>query len=56
MMIEDYKIIAGFPEYVESKVKSLLSDDWQPHGVMYKMKAPDGNNDIVTQCMVLHKQ
>jgi len=52
----DYKIVRGFPAAVEKEVKILLAQDWQPHGEMYKMKAPGENNDIVVQCMILYKE
>lgn len=52
----DYKIVQGLPTAVEKKVKILLTQDWQPYGKMYKMKAPGENTDIVVQCMVLYKE
>ncbi len=56
MMIEDYKIITGFPALVEKEVKELLDKKWQPYGVSYKMKAPcDAKVDIIVQIMVLYE-
>jgi len=52
----DYKIIQGFPEEVEEKVKSLLAIGWELGSEMYKMKVAGENIDIVVQCVVLYKE
>jgi len=54
--IIDYKIIEGFPEFVQNQVKSLLQMRWQPYGLMYIIKAPGNREiDIAVQCMVLYE-
>jgi hypothetical protein len=52
----DYKILHGFPSIVETEVKELLTQDYQPFGKMYPIKAPGNKDiDIVIQCMVLYE-
>ncbi len=50
--IIDYKILEGFPNDLQNKVKKLLIQKWQVYGKMYKMNIQ--GTDIVVQCMVLY--
>ncbi len=50
----DYKIVQGKPSIVESEVKDLLLQDWQPTGKLLQMRVQD--TDIVIQCMVLYQK